>query len=209
MKQRTILIILTLIGLLSGYETIAQKFYGGLQGGINGSQIWGDKMKGFNKGGILAGVFIDFPIKQNVSITMEMNYTQKGSRSKNGLMTTSGSWTLLKISYLEVPLFVNYKLTEKTDLNIGLYYGIKVGHKYIDSLGTEDAFSDPTRRYDFGISAGGNYRLGEKYLLSLRIGTSLATVGLGKSNPIWAKTNTGMINIVTSCFFKYYFLRPN
>lgn len=194
---------------MTGFNAISQKFYGGLHAGINGSQIWGDKMSGFNKGGLIAGVFIDIPYSEKTFFSMELNYTEKGSRAKDGLMTNAGSWTLLKITYLEVPVFINYRLSEKTDLNIGLYYGIKVGHNFIDSLGTQDAISDPTRSYDFGISGGGNYRLGKKFKLSFRAGASLVTVGLGKSNPIWAKTNTGMINIVTSCAIKYYFLSPN
>jgi hypothetical protein len=186
-----------------------QKFYGGLHGGINGSQIWGDQMSGFNKGGLIAGVFIDYPWSQNAFFTMELNYTEKGSRSKDGTSQTAGSWTLFKISYLEVPLLYNYSFAEKLDLNIGLYYGIKVGHNYIDSLGSEFPEYDFTRSSDFGIVGGINYRLGQKFKISIRESASLITIGAGKSNPIWAKTNTGMINIVTSFVIKYYFLSPS
>jgi hypothetical protein len=207
MKYRVI-IFLTSMLLLGSLSANSQYFFGGLQAGINGTQIWGDKMKGFNKGGLIAGVFIDFPVSKKAFLTMEMNYTEKGSRSKDGTMQTAGTWTLVKVSYLEVPLLINYKLSEKADLNIGLSYGIKVGHKYTDSLGIENPAFDPFRNYDFEMCGGGNYRLGDKFKLTLRAGASLITVGKGKSNPIWSKTNTGLINIVTTCTIKYFFLKP-
>jgi len=194
--------------MITGFNANSQKFYGGLQAGINGSQINGDHMSGFDKGGLLAGVFIDFPYSQKVFFSMELNYSEKGSRSKDGTMQTAGSWTLFKVSYLEVPLFINYRLSEKADLNIGLSYGIKVGHKFIDSLGIENPTADPTRPHDFEICGGGNYRLGDKFKVSLRAAASLISIEQGGSNPLWAKTNTGMINIVISCAIKYYFLRP-
>jgi Outer membrane protein beta-barrel domain len=208
MIHRVLIIFLTTTLLLICLEANSQKFYGGLQLGINGSQINGDHMSGFDKGGLLAGVFIDYPYSQRVFFTMELNYTEKGSRSKDGTMQTAGSWTLFKISYLEVPLFINYKLSEKADLNIGLSFGLKVGHNYIDSLGTEDPNYDFTHPYDFGICGGGNYKLGNKFKLSLRAGASLITIGTGKSNPFWAKRNSGFINIVISGAIKYYFLSP-
>lgn len=66
MPHRTFIIILTTLVVMASSESKAQVFYGGLQLGINGSQIWGDQMSGFNKGGVLAGVFIDFPVTKRV-----------------------------------------------------------------------------------------------------------------------------------------------
>ena len=80
MLKPKFLIFFSLLTFFIGLQTHAQVFYGGLQLGINGSQIWGDEMKGFNKGGVLAGVFIDFPVSKRSFFSMEMNYTQKGSR---------------------------------------------------------------------------------------------------------------------------------
>ena len=208
MINKYLIFALTTMLVLTGSKANSQKFYGGLQAGINGSQINGDHMSGFDKGGLLAGVFIDYPYSQRVFFTMELNYTEKGSKSKDGTMQTAGSWTLAKISYLEVPLFINYKLSEKIDLNIGLSYGIKVGHKYFDSLDNEEPNIDRFRSSDFGICGGGNYKLGNKFKLSLRAGASLITIGKGKSNPFWAKRNSGFINIVISAGIKYYFLSP-
>lgn len=208
MINKYLIFALTTMLVLTGSKANSQKFYGGIQAGINGSQVNGDHMSGFDKGGLLAGVFIDFPYSQNVFFSMELNYSEKGSRSKDGTMQTAGSWTLFRISYLEVPLLINYRLSEKADLNIGLSYGIKVGHKFIDSFGIEIPTADPTRPHDFEICGGGNYRLGKNFKVSFRAAASFISIEQGKSNPLWAKTNTGMINIVISCAIKYYFLSP-
>jgi hypothetical protein len=209
MKNRVLLIFFLILIILTGYQSNAQKFYGGLHLGINGSQIWGDKMAGFDKGGLLAGFFIDYPLTEDIFLTMELNYTEKGSRAKDGLIENSGSWNMAKLSYLEVPIIFNYRLAEKIDLIIGLSYGIKVAHKYIDSLGTEFPEFDFTTSSDFGICGGVNYRLGQKFLVSIRGFSSLITIGKEESNPIWARTNRGFINHVVSCSLKYYFLSPN
>jgi len=107
--------------------------------GINGSQIWGDEMKGFNKGGVLAGVFIDFPVSKRSFFSMEMNYTQKGSRRMmDEFNQNPGLWNLLRISYIEVPIFYNYRFAEKADINIAFSHALKVGVKYVDLNGLED-----------------------------------------------------------------------
>jgi hypothetical protein len=209
MKNRLLLFIILTLFISSGYQSNAQKFYGGLHLGINGSQIWGDKMAGFDKGGLLAGVFIDYPLSDDIFLTMELDYTEKGSRAKDGLIENSGSWNMAKLSYLEVPIFFNYRLTDKFDLIIGLSYGIKVAHNYIESDGTENPDYDFTKSYDFGINGGVNYHLSKKFLVSIRAFSSLITIGKEESNPIWARTNRGFINNVVSCSLKYYFLSPN
>jgi hypothetical protein len=209
MNIRTFIIFLITALVFAGSNASSQVFYGGLQLGINGSQIWGDQMSGFNKGGVLAGVFVDFPVSKKIYFSMEMNYMQKGSRRMiDEYNQNPGLWNLLRISYFEMPIFFNYRCYEKVDLNIAFSHGIKVGVKYVDLNGIEDPQYDFIRPYEFGIYAGGNYRASKKFIFTYRAGGSLVTIGEGKSKPIWAKTNTGMINIVISCSVKYYFLSP-
>ena len=140
---------------------------------------------------------------------MEMNYTQKGSRRMmDEFNQNPGLWNLLRISYIEVPIFYNYRFAEKADINIAFSHALKVGVKYVDLNGLEDPDYDFIRPYELGLYFGGNYHATKKLVFTYRAGGSLHTIGEGKSKPIWAKTNTGMINIVISCAAKYYFISP-
>jgi hypothetical protein len=208
MKSRLFHFSITIILLLTGLKVSPQVFYSGLQLGLNGSQVAGDEMSGFNKGGLLAGVFVDLPVTERSSFTLELNYTMKGSRRvMNEDNTSPGLWNLLRISYLEVPIFYNYRVTEKVDFIAAFSHALKVGVKYVDVNGYEIDY-DFIRPYEFGFYIGGNYRPGNKFIFSLRGGASLYTIGEGKSYPIWAYRNDGMLNIVTSFSVKYYYMAP-
>jgi hypothetical protein len=182
----------------------AQKFRTGLHAGINGSQIWGDHMSGFNKGGLLAGVFVDFLYKPKMIFSFEMNYTDKGSRRIiDEFDQNPGDWNLYRLSYLEVPLIYKYSFARKFNVELALACGYLVGQKYIDRYRTEVPDADFARKYDASAFLGVNYILGD-FLVAVRLQSSFLTVGKGKSNPIWAKTNTGWINIVSSFDVRYY-----
>ena len=59
----------------------AQNFGGGIILGLSTSQVGGDDLAGFNKAGVLAGVFANKSISELLSLQMEMNYIQKGSNN--------------------------------------------------------------------------------------------------------------------------------
>jgi hypothetical protein len=203
-KFKRIFFYCLVLALLSG-TGYCQKFKMGLQAGINGSQIWGDHMAGFNKGGLLAGVVVDFKYTEKVNFSFELNYTEKGSRRIiNESNTNPGDWNLYKASYLEVPVIFTYKFPKNFDLNLALACGFLVHEKYIDSLGVEMPDIHMTRNYDANAFLGINYHFGKNFLFGVRIQSSFITIGKGKSHPVWAKTNTGWINIVTSALLRYY-----
>ena len=54
----------------------AQNFGGGIILGLSTSQVGGDDLAGFNKAGVLAGVFANKSISELLSLQMEMNYIQ-------------------------------------------------------------------------------------------------------------------------------------
>ena len=183
----------------------AQKFSNGIHLGINGSQVNGDDMGGFNKGGLLAGIFVEYRHKPKITWSFELNYTEKGSRRIiDEFDKNPGIWNLYKLSYLEVPLIFKYKFLPKFDVELALAYGLLVHQKYIDRNGTEDPEPNYARGYDANAFLGVTYHLSKSFSATARIQSSFVSVGKGKSNPIWSNTNTGLINLVTSFDLKYY-----
>lgn len=79
MKKVIVTIVLALALLAPAH---AQRFIGYLAAGANFSQIEGDDVHGFYKVGVNAGPGVMLPLgrKQNMSISAELLFTQKGSR---------------------------------------------------------------------------------------------------------------------------------
>jgi hypothetical protein len=115
--------ILILIFSVLGCVTIAdgQHFNAGLRLGANFAQIDGDRMEGYNLGGIVGGVFVSYPFKDKWEGQFEMLFSQKGSqRVINADTIQPGDWDLLRINYIEVPIMVNYRLSQKIKLCAGI-----------------------------------------------------------------------------------------
>src|SRR5258706_10632378 len=81
----------------------AQNFNAGLRFGIDGSQVNGDNLSGFNKAGIIAGAYVSRKFSDLISLQMEMVYIQKGSRKPTDM---NNSYYRLRVHYIEVPVLV-------------------------------------------------------------------------------------------------------
>lgn len=187
----------------------AQLFHGGFLFGANGSQITGDNMVGFNKGGILCGVFIENKTTEKISLRMEMNYTQKGSRKVlNPYSNTPGIWTLYRADYLEIPLMIDYQILNKWGATGGLALGFNVNEYYIDRYGTEDRNFKLAKNTESSLLLGLFYEFSEKLEFFLRYQSSLYNFSLADSTPfwqLWGNRRPGYIHVVTSAGIRFYF----
>ena len=95
--------------LCCGFLTIstqAQDFGGGVILGLSTSQVGGDDLGGFNKAGVLVGVFANKKISAVLSFQMEMTFIQKGSNNPN---MNENSYSDISLSYVEIPLLLKYQ----------------------------------------------------------------------------------------------------
>ena len=53
----------------------AQRFQGGLLGGFNGTQVDGDRYRGYHKPGLLAGFFVQTALAPAVFAAMGLKYS--------------------------------------------------------------------------------------------------------------------------------------
>ena len=88
----------------------AQDFGGGGKLGISTSQVGGDNLAGFNKAGIIIGMFANKKISPFLSFQAEMTYIQKGSNNPNMSNNNHNNYLLqdISLSYIEIPLFLQY-----------------------------------------------------------------------------------------------------
>jgi hypothetical protein len=73
-------LLLLIVFLIPTLASRAQKFEGGVLGGVNGSQVRGDFTSGYQKPGINAGAYVNYNWSEKTFWGMELRFSQKGSR---------------------------------------------------------------------------------------------------------------------------------
>src|SRR5687768_1040627 len=101
----------------------AQEFNAGLRFGMDASQVNGDRLAGFDKAGILAGVFVNRNFSERISVQMEMIFIQKGSRRP---LDDFNTYYRLRVHYIEVPVLLRYQASKKFTVYAGPSYGVLI-----------------------------------------------------------------------------------
>ncbi len=125
---KVLLVLITLFCFNSKINAQIVKAY--VTAGGNLSQFDGDEAFGFRKMGVNAGIGAEINISKLLSMSIETNFNQKGSRLKGYRSEPPTGAYKLNLNYVEVPLF--FSLTDKTNnfkLGIGASYGYAVGVK--------------------------------------------------------------------------------
>lgn len=165
--------VFLLTALLCNLSLFAQKFESGFVGGFSASQISGDGLAGFDKGGARLGAYISYPL-QNKRINFEvgMQYLQKGSKEPSGERGISNY--NMNLHYVEVPFTVNYSLKNGLLLETGIGAGILVNYTEENANGTLLGESPNTLALDF--LCGIQYQLFEQLKINVRYGNSITPI---------------------------------
>jgi len=113
----------------------AQRFLGAIAFGGNLTQVDGDEVYGFKKFGFNVGASSIYPFNDKWSISIEASFSQKGSYEKyppDADPTKELPYYDLRLSYLEVPLFVYFTDQGFLSIGAGFSYGRLVGIKEIE-----------------------------------------------------------------------------
>ena len=169
--------------LCCGFLTIsiqAQNFGGGVILGLSTSQVGGDDLGGFNKAGLLVGVFANKAISELLSFQMEMTYIQKGS--DNPKMNDADHPNYLKediaSSYIEIPLLLQYHQSNKLKIEGGVQLAYLINGYYNDINGEIPTYSvNPFRKNDFGLLLGIDYKYSKNISLNTRLSNSILPIG--------------------------------
>jgi len=158
MKTKTI--ILLLMVFLYSSVLKAQEFKGGILLGFCASQMDGDKLKGFNKFGPTAGIFVNRKFTEKWGGQFEIRYNQKGAANVKAEETYK-----VRLNYVEIPFLASYNFTKYLKCELGLVPSILISSKAL--IVTYDTYPK-MQTFDLPIAFGLNYSLTKKIDVNIR-----------------------------------------
>lgn len=212
-KISKIAAIATILLSTTGFGAAAQAyneeynaFVAGLVGGLNFTQVDGDGYRGYNKigfngGGIIYlpfGYMENMPIDGTLALSMEVSFTQKGSKGKDPIPNTGVLSQDIKLQYAEVPILLNfYRGSRKSGFGAGFSIGyLATSEELIDNgSGTVLKNALPFRKFDFNFVLAGNVHLYKGFFLSPRFQYSLISVR--NNNSMYGGRNQQFNNVVS------------
>ncbi len=203
MNLYRVLTLLFFCGILT-YSANAQNFGGGILLGLSTSQVSGDDLGGFNKAGLLVGIFANKSITSLLNFQMEMTYIQKGSH--NPKMTKDDKEDISS-SYFEMPFLLQYHQSEVLKIEGGVLGGYLIDGYYNDLYGRMPNKTNPFINYDIGLLLGLDYKFSKNISLNTRISNSIFPIGSEDYNhPIYYNSSRkGKYNAVLSFALHYNF----
>ncbi|HPB05608.1 MAG TPA: outer membrane beta-barrel protein [Prolixibacteraceae bacterium] len=128
-------ILLFVLFIVLAKPGLSQGFDGGLLAGFNGSQVRGDLYSnGFHKMGLLAGAWVQTSLNDNFYWTMELKYSQKGSRM-NPSKKNDYYLYIYRLNYIDIPVAFGYHNSDYYSFLMGLSFNYLVNRSAEDSFG--------------------------------------------------------------------------
>jgi hypothetical protein len=198
---------LSLIVFFITFSLQAQKFEGGLFGGLSTSQVDGDANGGYHRAGINTGVFVALPFSTKWAGQFEIKYIQKGSYK--GQNPDAGDYDTygIKLRYIEMPLIAKYLYKPKISFESGLAIGYLAASKE-EFNGDPIPGARPFRKYEFSWLIGGNYQLFKKIAFNVRYSYSILPIRKHAGDAVF-QNNRGQYNNVLSFSFYFKLGAPN
>lgn len=165
------------------YVEVPKTFSGGVVAGTNFCQVDGDKYAGYFKIGINAGAVLYARLSQHFSLSMELLYSQKGSRSNFYQSSSSKVYTVtnqrINLSYAEIPVMLNLYDKRKSHIGAGLSYAQAITTEEIletSPANTYDPSRYPFKKADINFIAGANLNLVKGLYANLRFQYSVIPI---------------------------------
>jgi hypothetical protein len=200
--RRLSLITAILIFIIS-HKASAQNFKGELYGGAVGSQVSGDELSGFNKGGFAIGAGVRLSIDDKSSIGFRLGYIQKGSRKPSAEVDGVPSFYLMRLHYIEMPILYRYRMGKK------LYFEAGPSLGYLFSVHEEDQLGDmpymkPFLKFDLSANGILGYPLGKNWDFQFGLIQSVLPIREHGSGSTY-RLNKGQYNtVITFEFLKTF-----
>lgn len=163
-------LIILIMAVSIGFSANAQDIDAGLKAGVNFAQLSGnatnglDGRTGFHVGGIISFELIDY-----LAIQGEVVYSQQGFTQ-----TTEAGEEKGLLDYINVPVLVDFNLTEGFSLQGGPQIGFHVTKTLEQANGEEPELN--AESIDFSVAAGAQYRAPLGILVQIRYAIGLTDV---------------------------------
>ena len=155
----------------------AQQFEGGLVGGLSASQVDGDFTKGFHKPGVIFGGYVQTDLSRSVFAGMEIRYAQKGSRRNPDTKTGDQSKYIMRLGYMDIPVYMGFRTSETISFLGGLSAGYLMHSKELDNFGEfPEEDQRPFNNFDFQALLGMRVALTNRLDMDLRFAYSFMPI---------------------------------
>lgn len=192
--------------LTASLSAFSQDFNAGINLGMTGTQVTGDRLSGFNKAGLFGGFFVNRNLGNLGDGQLEINFIQKGSRKNAHPDKGDYESYLLRLNYVEVPVMYRFRIKDFLKIEAGVMLAYLINSKEFDIQG--EVTPDPTipyfKKYDFSAFAGINYKINDKLALSLRYSYSVLAIRPKPSSATY-RYDQGQYNEVLCTTLQYLF----
>lgn len=196
MKQfYLILLFLTVIST----NSFSQRFEGGVIGGFNASQVDGDLYKGYKKPGIALGGYVQTDLSRTVFAGMELKLMQKGSRNIDSLATDGQIKYIMRLNYIDLPVYLGFRTSERISLLIGVSPGYLIsGNEYNDygKLPKED--QHPFNSLDLQGMLGFRFQFTKRLFIDLRGAYSVLPIRAQPGAALWYWKSNQFNNVLST-----------
>ncbi len=195
MKHITLFIIIIL-----PLTVTAQRFQGGLVLGLPVCQIDGDTYSGYNKAGVLGGVFVNTDLAHLFSGQMEIRYISKGAAAKN--KADNPDYYKARLQYIEIPVTARYEFMNDLHGEGGLAVGYMIkAEQDLDGNGYYPYEPGPAE-FEISFLLGVHYDLFERLSFNARFQYSALPLYTFETGMAYHQIGGMYNNIIT--FSMYY-----
>jgi len=176
--KRTVIISLLFIVITTNMFSQEKGFKAGIMFGAVASQVDGDMLMGYNKGGLQTGIFLTNKLNKTNGFSIEMKFIQKGSfvNHQDSINPANNRYYKLRLNYVEVPFLYNLYLKKKFMLEVGAGFAYLISSRE-DKDGNGSMPPDPEfKKFDFPFVFGVCYFPWEKFHLDFRYSYSMVAI---------------------------------
>jgi len=196
MKQFYLIISLFITTCLSGFS---QKFEGGLLVGLNASQVDGDTYSGYHKPGVVLGGYVQTNISRTVYAGMELKFAQKGSRNIDSLAIQGQIKYIMRLNYVDLPVYLGIRTSERISLLIGVSPGYLIrGIEYNDYGKLTEQDQNAFSEFDLQGLLGFRLQLTKRLFVDLRGAYSVLPIRKQKGDPLWYWKSNQFNNLLST-----------
>ncbi len=196
MKQLYLIVLLLSIACLNGFS---QRFEGGLIGGLNASQVDGDLYSGYHKPGIALGGYVQTNLSRTLYAGMELKLMQKGSRNTDSLAVEGQIKYIMRLNYIDLPVYLGIRTSERISLLIGLSPGYLIsGAEYNDYGKFAKADQHPFNSLDLQALLGFRFQFTRRLFVDVRGAYSLLPIREHPGNVLWYWRSNQFNNLLST-----------
>jgi hypothetical protein len=196
MKQFYLIVWLFAIASLSGFS---QRFEGGVIVGLNASQVDGDNYSGYHKPGVALGGYVQTELSRTIYAGMELKLMQKGSRNIDSLATDGQIKYIMRLNYVDLPVYLGIRTSEKISLLVGLSPGYMIsGTEYNDYGKLPEQDQKPFSEFDLQGLLGFRVQITRRLFVDLRGAYSVLPIREQKGDPLWYWRSNQFNNLLST-----------